>query len=708
MSLKQSIVIVSEFTFKMKSGAGSRGSTPGAYAYDYMARGDAVEALTPVKLHEGDTLDTRYQARDEAVRSAADIEELKTAFRESQQSAGVAFGYGSVSLSHDKLVAACDDIQDQFDNGKTVFKTVLSFEEDYLKQLGVVQEDFSHFKKGDYRGQIDQMKLRLAVMSGLDRLSERGFDDLQYVGAFQVDTHHVHCHLAMVDRGDGRIINSKTGAQKGKLSKEDFEVVRQGVDMYLEQHAMVRHMSPSVYNDERNVRCYVKNYTHEMMRERALPQFLVACLPEDRSLWRAGSSSPAMRKPNALVREYVNNILAQPNSGYDAALTRVKDELDYQYERGMLTVEDYKKRYRSGRNGIVEDCMNGVYQALRQVPDDELRVKTQTLSRMSMDFESMAALNASSDFDKMTEFGFRLRSYSSRQDFHRKESVKYHEAVNSYKSQENIAPEAVAVINFMAFEEEYNAMLLSKYQHLMLFLPGEDEYDDELEELRQQRERMTRYNQMLQDEKLRRMSGEAAEQYGRERYGMNGGSVIVAAPQTAEIRAQRMRDAFNKTGSELDFKLGLKGLGLFEDSDTGEISVRKAIRHDFNTVKALDLHHLDLDFGHDIPVSKANAEKFFNIAQRRIDLFNAAAKYLTDSGQADQISALPVNDIRKMARTADSLQRSGKLSSAVAKYASMTETVRNERTMSLDLDYNDIMARAVRERVNSQADRGDI
>ena len=39
----------------------------------------------------------------------------------------VGFGYGSVSLSHDELIAASDEVQQLFDEGKTVMRTVLSF-----------------------------------------------------------------------------------------------------------------------------------------------------------------------------------------------------------------------------------------------------------------------------------------------------------------------------------------------------------------------------------------------------------------------------------------------------------------------------------------------------------------------------------------------------------------------------------------------------
>ena len=705
--LKQSIVIVSEFTFKTKSGGGSRGATPGAYAYDYMARGDAVEPLPPVKLHAADAADEIYRARERALRESPSVAEMKSAFRSVRESAGAAFGYGYVSLPQDRLVQACDDIQKQFDDGKTVFKTVISFDGDYLKRLGVVQDGPEYVRKGGYRGHVDQMKLRMAVMSGLDRLSGRGFDDLQYVGAIQVDTRHVHCHLAMVDRGEGRVINSKTGAQKGKLSKADFDVVRKGVDAYLAQYVPMKHLSLSSYDDTRNVRCFVKNYAHEAMLSRSMPQFLLACLPEDRGMWRAGNPAQAMRKPNAIVREYVETVLARPDSGYGEAMAGLRERIS---GTEGLTEDAYRKLYSDGREGIVRDCMNGVYQALRSVPESELRVRTPALSRMSMDFEDMASKVAASsgqDRDGLMEFGFRLRSYAGRQDYHRKEAVKYHNAVAAYEARGNISESARPVIEFMRFEEEYNSMLLSKYQHFMAFLPREDEYEDELREVRARRERVMRLESARDDARFGGMTVVKAEAYGRDRYGLSGCGMLVADSDVFDRRLEMARAEFERAGQELDFGLSMFGMGLFEED--GRIEARKDIKHPFDDVKALDLHHLGFDFGYDIEISKPNYDAFMAVTARRTELFEKAAEYLELSGQSGQIEQFAVGDIRKMRDMADVLGRAGRLPSAIGDYMKSASPVpRNRCTVSLDTDYDEIMSGAIRERVNYQAAGGDM
>ena len=164
MGVKQDIVIKHEFTVKGPHGGGSRGGTPGEYVLRYMARDDATEDLTPVRRLDEDSLDIlsmRYHAK----KSAADpelvesVEKAREEMRKVDGNGGRAFGYGEISLSAEALKNACKDIQDQFDNGKTVFKTVLSFKEDYLKKMGLVEPDFECRQNGDYRGNLDQMKL---------------------------------------------------------------------------------------------------------------------------------------------------------------------------------------------------------------------------------------------------------------------------------------------------------------------------------------------------------------------------------------------------------------------------------------------------------------------------------------------------------------------------------------------------------------------
>ena len=135
------------------------------------------------------------------------------------------------------------------------------------------------------------MKLRFAIMNGLQKMS-KNYDDLQYVGVIQVDTKHVHCHLAMVDRGKGSL--TEDGTQKGKISERNKKILRRGIDMYLDEKQPVRMMTSDITYDRRNASCFVKKRAYQALNEYGTPQLLLACLPANKNMWRASSNAKAM------------------------------------------------------------------------------------------------------------------------------------------------------------------------------------------------------------------------------------------------------------------------------------------------------------------------------------------------------------------------------------------------------------------------------
>ena len=317
MSLKQSIVVVNEFSVPTPGGGkhgGSRGGTPGAYVMRYMARKGATEPVTPIRRRDTEDFILRYMARESATEKAVSRHQLKDNVLHVSGQGGVAFGYGQPSLSDEGVRRASADIQRLFDEGHTVMKTVLSFSPEYLQETGVVPKGVVAQNKGDYRGHIDQMRLRMAIMHGLERMGHR-FDDLRYVGVIQVDTLHVHCHLAMVDAGIGRRVRTEKGfQQKGKLTSTDISLLRRGVDSWLDENQHVAHMSSAVGYERLNVAAFVKRWAHEKVLDESLPQLLLACLPADKTLWRYGSHRPEMRRANSVATEFITELLDRPGS----------------------------------------------------------------------------------------------------------------------------------------------------------------------------------------------------------------------------------------------------------------------------------------------------------------------------------------------------------------------------------------------------------
>ena len=643
MSLKQSVVVVNEYTVKTNSG-GTRGGTPGDYVLRYMSRDGATEDLTPIR-RDTENFITRYMAREDAVDEAISVPELKEQMRQIQGDGGVAFGYGDFSLSHKKLKQAAKDIQKNFDEGKTVMKTVLSFDEEYLKKYGIVDEDFELQQPGDYKGNIDQMKLRMAIMNGMEKLG-RHYDDLQYIGVIQVDTKHVHCHLAMVDRGEGTVMPD--GTQRGKITDKEKKDLRRGIDMFLDEKQTVKMMSASVDYDKRNTVCFVKKYTHKAMNERGFSQFLLACLPEDRTKWRADSNAKEMRKPNAMVREYVNQLLALPDSGYTESLRRVDEYARNRTKNEGLSGKEYRTLYRQGQERIIRESMNSVYRVLSEIPESELQMHTPMMDSMAMDYADMSNEAAS---DPMIEFGFKLRSYKSRLDHHKKEAHNYHDAVKEYEKQEesgDVNEASRALYEFLLVEEEYNDKLLAKYNHFLKFIPPSSEYMQGFEELIAYSRRIDNLRDMMNDSSMKMMTSQNAEDYGMKVYNERGGMYTVTSPQVLENRLNAMTNTFDTMREAYRVHLADYGLSLNDENQ-----IENHPKYEFDEVKALDLHHLMYDFPYDIDVSIVNANAFVEMADRRYEAFQKAKEYLISTDQDDTLVNFPVDDIELMHQTAE-------------------------------------------------------
>lgn len=685
MSLKQSIVIVNEFTYKTGYKSGSRGGTPGEYIRRYMSRENAVEAVTPVRKLESDGYFERYLLREQAADSSENAFSFKHKMRNLQTKGGTAFGYGEVSLSEEKLKAASKDIQYQFDNGKTVFKTVLSFDEEYLLKYGLLDSDFVFKKRGDFRGHIDQLKLRMAIMKGIKRMS-RYYDDLQYVGCIQVDTKHIHCHLAMVDRGTGHL--RKDGTQRGKLNGREMKALRRGIDLWLDEKQTVKMMSSSVLYDKQNALCYVKKLTYKTMKEQGLPQFLIACLPEDRRLWRASTNRTEMRKANALVREYVVQLLEEPNSGYRDAMNSVFQYASMRQEREGLSADEYAGLVRSGQERLVQDCMNGVYSVLKQIPDEQLKVRTPMLETMSLDYDEMASLAA---HDPMVEFGFRLRSYSSRLQHHKKEYHKYRDVYRNYERSENKSEDSAALGNFFKVERDYNAMLMTKYQYFLTFLDSDDSIEEDMQAYLDAKDNLDNLKMMYEDPAFAKMKPDTAEEYGLSVYGQYGGRRVKTMPSIIQRRITLLQESVNE--KEQAFRDKLRDVGLDYDG-TGII---KKKMYPFSDVKALDLHHLGYDFAYNAPISKVNVDVFCDMAEERYGAFVKAKDYLVRSGQAYTVQSLPEKDVLFMKEYADKLR----VNPVLVTTRPSGGKKRLARTVALDTDYLQDMKTVVQSSIRS-------
>lgn len=717
MGLKQSIVLVNQYTTRNPDGSGSRGATPGSYVVRYMARDLASEPIAPIARTPAEDFIVRYMAREEATevvrapgrQGVAEIRDRMAAY---QGLGGRAFGYGRVSLSHEELIASAADVQQLFDEGHTVMKVVLSFEEEYLKKHGVLPRDFDLAKEKTYRGNVDQLKLRMAIMRGADRMGA-GYDDLRYVGVVQVDTAHVHAHLAMVDAGPGRL--GPDGRQRGKINDRSKSLMRRGIDSFLDEKQHVAHMSSAVRYERTNVVSYIKKWAFGQLQRESGPQFLLSCLPEDSRLWRASTNDRRMRKPNELLRGMVEESLERPGSPMPRAMAKIQDYANERRSREDLTAEQWHRLVDDGRERIVERCMNGVYGMLKAVPERSLSVRTPMLEVMSMDYEDLAARVKDEGADDLSRFGFRLRTYSARLDHHRTSRTEARAQVKAWEAADKIgaaAPGSVAVHRFFLGEERYHAMCAAKYGYFLPFVQDDGRWREKWEKDQEYARRLKALQLLRADASLRAMKDpEAAEDMGMSVYGQPGGALVAQGEEGRAVldgRIERMQAGYDRRVRETAEELATRGLVLEVDELTGRAQARPGLEYPFEQVKALDIHHMGYDFARDVEIGNRARAAFVAQARSRQELLTGAVEYLRSSGQEDAVSALPVEDVRSMNEMADRIQvqEHPVLVSELARIererneeARRKRTVRigTERSYALRSGLDEVVERSVRE-----------
>lgn len=680
MGLKQSIVVKNQFTVKTGDSGGRRGTTPGRYVTRYMARKGATEPIAPIRQSRTDDFIQKYMARESATEALRNPIEVQRKAEEVVKFGGVAFGYGQVALSDEELIDASNDIQKCFDEGKTILKTVISFDEDYLRENDIIDSNFVFQKAGDYRGHIDQLKLRRAIMSGLERMG-RSYDDLQYIGVIQVDTGHVHCHLAMVDKGVGKLVDN--GEQKGKITQRAMNQFRRGVDLELDNQKSIQYMASHFQAEKRNVKSFVKKMSYIAIDEHGLGQLMLAALPDNSNLWRADSNDKRMIKANRLAREFVRNIFNKDESGYREAQAGVLSYVNKRAEREDLSDKEQQYLIGRGYKQIEDKAINSVYETLRQYRDNDFKVHTRMLDIAVSDLDQLASQRD----DPLAQFGYRLRSYSSRRKHHMEEKHKYKKLVSELESKSDRNDVADAFLEFYRHEMLYNAQLQAKYQTFLSFLPKRNEFEQDVRDLIDYEKRMLDLERMINDKSMRRMKPENAENFGYSIYGQHGGK-YVALKNTSilEARLDVMRDTFKRHESDLSDKLFDAGFKLVRDVD--RFSLVPDLPYKFDDVKALDLHHLGYDFLYDADVSVTNVAKFVLMAKERSMLYDKVEYYLKNTEQEDVLSQFDGEDIRLMADYADKLALNPVVKSEVVESGELEiahDTISLERDLESEL-----------------------
>jgi hypothetical protein len=467
-NLKKSIVIVSEFTVKT-AGGGSRGATPGRYVTRYMAREGATEPI--------DRYVQSYMSRPSATEAINSVTDGSISPYD-----GVAFGDDAIALDAKKLKEKSKTIQDAFDNGKTVLKTVLSFETEYLKEKGVLPPDFEMTGRGAAKGHLDQQKLRMAIMDGLKRMS---FDIPCYVGVLQVDTAHVHCHLAIADLGVGTL--RPDGQQKGMISEKDKRKLRQGIEMALDEYQASKQACADYESAEELA---IKATMMHAFAEEGFTQAFIAALPDDKSVWRANTNRKDMRLANTLLYDFTKTVLTGSNA-YDSARKYA--------ERLAQDKTEYEAIYDHYVERMTKKCMNAVYTKLKATP---------------LQLEPATPFMAGVITGEGCQFSASLRRYQSAKIAHKNRAKMWNNTAEMDNDEDIVA--------LAESERRYHIQCMLKY---VMLLPNLEMPPDNFELLKAQNLYYST-KQMGNDPDFLSLQPDEAEKLGIQRYGVANGSLV--------------------------------------------------------------------------------------------------------------------------------------------------------------------------------------
>lgn len=189
MASNQQVLIRSQFGTKSIS----------KYIMRYASREDATESLMV------DDYITKYMTRSSATErlksNFATVNQLQHDDKQFIARDGVAFGNRGISYSREQLKDAASTTQRAIDQGHVAVMPIVSFTHDYLTSRGIVPADMPEPKHaGDYRGKVDQLKLRKGITAMMNQLQkDAGYDHMEWTGCIQSDTKHIHCHLTMAE-----------------------------------------------------------------------------------------------------------------------------------------------------------------------------------------------------------------------------------------------------------------------------------------------------------------------------------------------------------------------------------------------------------------------------------------------------------------------------------------------------------------------------
>jgi hypothetical protein len=292
------------------------------------------------------------------------------------------FTKDSFNLKESEIKTLQEHINVAADNHNLMWKTVVSFSDDFLIREGLMDNLIDR--------NLDQQRIKEVIQKAMpDMLKDEGinesaewFADIHLHG--DRNKNHVHVHIATFEQQTNRPdkFNPVTHRMEPKGLFKQKTIVRFKAavwrDMQLDENRE-KQIELMVNRGKLNKEMLNKVATLEIMRQQThLLNTLIRTLPDEKETkWRAKSNAIAMKTPNALANKFINRYLETDGQELLRDFITANSRLQDTYQIGMGKNKQSENYVQKQRDQLQEKLVNRLYHNLRVI-DPELLIMTKS------------------------------------------------------------------------------------------------------------------------------------------------------------------------------------------------------------------------------------------------------------------------------------------------------------------------------------------
>lgn len=163
---------------------------------------------------------TNYVSRESATKPVFGYRPLKPTYEIGD---GSCFTFSKTAISRNDVLRIADDVEYLFQTKmRAIQQLVVSFDQEYLRKMNIIDNNVDILKKGDYEDNYDEVRLRHVIRRGIREIADRdGYNEPKMIATIQHDTHHIHAHVVLYENSKD-IARKRGNEEKGVIKNKSF------------------------------------------------------------------------------------------------------------------------------------------------------------------------------------------------------------------------------------------------------------------------------------------------------------------------------------------------------------------------------------------------------------------------------------------------------------------------------------------------------